>query len=215
MILPADQTVDADADPTNELQAISISNDSVFLSNGGFVTLPPDQTTDADADSTNELQAISISNDTIYLSNGGFAILPVDQTADADADSTNELQVLSFSNDTLFLSDGNYVVMPYDSAIWGRNSDTIYYNSGNISIGSPSPSPKAILHITSTTKGVLIPAMTTAQRLAIAPAIIDNGLMVYDTDTVSFYYWDSTQWIQIISGSNVSSEWLLFTADGF
>jgi len=31
---------DADPDPTNELQILSISNDSVFLSDGGFVKLP-------------------------------------------------------------------------------------------------------------------------------------------------------------------------------
>jgi len=31
---------DADADSTNELQALSISNDTIYLSNGGFVKLP-------------------------------------------------------------------------------------------------------------------------------------------------------------------------------
>ena len=31
---------DADADPTNELQVLSISNDTVYLSNGGFAKLP-------------------------------------------------------------------------------------------------------------------------------------------------------------------------------
>jgi len=65
--------------------------------------------------------------------------------AEADADSTNELQALSFSNDTLFLSDGNYVVMPYDSAIWTKTGDTIYYNSGNVGIGTTSP--LGILHV--------------------------------------------------------------------
>ncbi|MFC2086480.1 hypothetical protein ACFLQ9_02040 [Bacteroidota bacterium] len=67
---------DADADPGNELQAISISNDTVFLSDGGFVKLPADQVDDVDADPTNELQVLSTSNDTIYLSNGGFIIMP-------------------------------------------------------------------------------------------------------------------------------------------
>jgi len=72
--------------------------------------------------------------------------LPPDQTADADADSTNELQALSFSNDTLYLSNGNFVVFPYDSAIWNKNGDTIYYNSGNIGINTTSPTEKLVVN---------------------------------------------------------------------
>lgn len=42
-----DAVEDADADATNELQFLSINNDTVFLTNGGFVKLPP-PSTDAD-----------------------------------------------------------------------------------------------------------------------------------------------------------------------
>ncbi len=59
---------------------------------------------------------------------------------DGDADNSNELQTLSLSNDTLSLSSGNSIALPYDSSGWGRNGDTIYYNSGNIGIGTASPS---------------------------------------------------------------------------
>ncbi len=45
-----------DTDPANELQVLSISNDTIFLSNGGFAKLPTDQVDDAAADPTNELQ---------------------------------------------------------------------------------------------------------------------------------------------------------------
>ena len=73
---------DADADPSNELQSLSVSGDSLTLSNGNTVQLPTID--DADADPNNEIQVLSISNDTLYL-NGGFAVLPVDQVNDADA----------------------------------------------------------------------------------------------------------------------------------
>lgn len=43
---------DADADPANELQVISISDDTVMVSNGGFIVLP----FDPDTDSTNEIE---------------------------------------------------------------------------------------------------------------------------------------------------------------
>ena len=100
---------DADADPTNEIQGLSISNDTLYLSNGGFVVLPTDKVNDADDDPTNELQGLSISNDTIYLSNGGFVTLPTDQVNDADDDPTNELQVISIANDSIELSNGGKI----------------------------------------------------------------------------------------------------------
>lgn len=62
-----------------------------------------------------------------------------------------------------------------------------------VGIGTTAPNASAALDITSTTKGVLVPRMTQAQRTAIAaPA---TGLMVYQTDATSgFYYFDGTVW---------------------
>ena len=52
----------------------------------------------------------------------------------------------------------------------------------------------AAFQVDSTTKGVLIPRMTTAQRTAIVlPAA---GLIVYDTDTNKSYTYDGTSWQQ-------------------
>lgn len=54
------------------------------------------------------------------------------------------------------------------------------------------PHPSAMLDVESTTKGLLIPRMTTAQRTGItSPAA---GLHIYDTDTKSDWYWDGTAW---------------------
>ena len=62
---------DMDSDSTNEIQLLSISGDTIFLSRGGgFVPLE-------DNDSINEIQTLSISNDTIFLTDGGFVMLPV------------------------------------------------------------------------------------------------------------------------------------------
>ena len=53
-----------------------------------------------------------------------------------------------------------------------------------IGVGTNSPSKSAVLDLTSTTKGLLTPRMTTLQRNAIAsPAL---GLLVYNTDAASF-----------------------------
>jgi hypothetical protein len=53
-----------------------------------------------------------------------------------------------------------------------------------ISADGSNPHPSAILEVKSTNKGMLIPRMTTSQRMGINnPAV---GLLVYDTDTQSF-----------------------------
>ena len=58
----------------------------------------------------------------------------------------------------------------------------------NVGIGTPTPDASALLHINSTSKGILIPRMTSAEKLLIGtPA---DGLMVYDTDIKNFWYYD-------------------------
>jgi hypothetical protein len=53
----------------------------------------------------------------------------------------------------------------------------------------------AMLDIKSTSKGLLIPRVTTAQKLAIAtPA---EGLKVYDTDTKTFWFYNGTVWLEV------------------
>ena len=69
----------------------------------------------------------------------------IDNVNDADSDSLNELQSLSFSKDKLSLSNGGSVVLPYDSAIWKLNGDSLYYNNGNIGIGTNSPTTNLVI----------------------------------------------------------------------
>jgi hypothetical protein len=69
--------------------------------------------------------------------------------------------------------------------------------SQNVSINTTGnvPDNSAILDVSSTDKGLLIPRMTTAQRTAILlPA---TGLLVYDTNFDQFWYFDGTIWVTI------------------
>ena len=68
----------------------------------------------------------------------------------------------------------------------------------SIGIGTNTPNPKAALEVNSTSKGVLIPSMTSSQRIAIATP--PNGLMVYDTDKNEFYHYNGTGWRAILNG---------------
>ena len=65
----------------------------------------------------------------------------------------------------------------------------------SVSTTGTTPDPSAMLDVVSTDKGMLIPRMTTAQRTTIAtPAI---GLMVYDTDTDDFWFFNGSIWEEI------------------
>src|ERR1700761_3721271 len=65
------------------------------------------------------------------------------------------------------------------------------------------PDPSAMLDIKSTTRGFLVPRVTSALRLAFSsPA---DGLLVYDTDTESFWYYkNGTGWTQLTVGGSGS-----------
>jgi hypothetical protein len=79
-----------------------------------------------------------------------------------------------------------------------------YVFSQSIGIGTSSPNASAILDVSSSAKGILIPRMTTSQRAAItSPA---TGLIVFDTNTNSFWFFGGGAWINLISSG---TGWLL------
>lgn len=69
----------------------------------------------------------------------------------------------------------------------------------NVGIGTSTPNPKAALEIKSTSKGLLIPSMTTSQRFAITTP--PSGLMVYDTDKNEFYHYNGSGWNALLNGT--------------
>jgi len=73
----------------------------------------------------------------------------------------------------------------------------LFSQNNNVGVGTTTPDPTAILDVTSSSKGVLVPRLTTAERTAIAnPAA---SLLVYDTDLGCFYYYNATTsaWVSL------------------
>ncbi|KYG65693.1 hypothetical protein AZI86_01050 [Bdellovibrio bacteriovorus] len=82
--------------------------------------------------------------------------------------------------------------VPYYSGANTLANSLIYQATGNVGIGTASPNTSAALDVSSTSKGVLMPRMTTAQRNAIAsPA---SGLHIYNTDTKRLEFFDGSNW---------------------
>ena len=63
-----------------------------------------------------------------------------------------------------------------------------------VGIGTINPDGSAALDITSTTKGLLIPRMTKAQRQAISNPAAGLQVFVTDLDGGSFMFYDGTEW---------------------
>ena len=85
-------------------------------------------------------------------------------------------------------------------ALFSAITSIVTFAQNNVGIGTINPSPSSILDLTATDKGVLVPRVTTAQRLAIAnPA---RSLMVYDTDLSCFYFFEGGWQSLCASGAN-------------
>jgi len=88
------------------------------------------------------------------------------------------------------------------SVVEGRAQGTAINTSGNAAHGS------AILDVTSTDHGLLIPRMTTAQRDAIATACSCTpaaGLIIYNTDCQAINYYNGAAWIALGNTGSVST----------
>jgi len=94
--------VEVDSSVTNEIQALSISNDTIYLSNGGFVKLP------AVFDGHYSSLIGAPTNVSAFTNDAGYL------TSEVDGSVTNEIQTLSLSGNDLTISGtgGNTVTLP-------------------------------------------------------------------------------------------------------
>ena len=83
--------------------------------------------------------------------------------------------------------------------IWNLStSQSIAINNSNT-----PPNENAILDISSSEKGILVPRMTSAERLIFASTLTlaETGMMVFDSEERHFYFWNGTSF----TGINISS----------
>lgn len=83
-------------------------------------------------------------------------------------------------------------------------NSTLLFPQVAINTTGTDPNPAAMLDVSSSSLGVLIPRLTTVQRTAIPTP--PEGLLLYDTDTKSFWFVKNSTWTEI---TNSSSTWSL------
>ncbi len=158
-----DKVDDADADPANEIQEISISGTTLQLSKGGGTVILPssgggsadnwgtqtvvsDESLTGEGTTANPLSVVADgdgddTNELQTLSKTGNSIqlsngggTVTDAVNDADADPTNEIQSLSLSGNELSIDGGNTVTLP-----WEKTSSEIRYRGNKtVIIGDAS-----------------------------------------------------------------------------
>ena len=101
----AENSDDADADPTNELQVLSISNDTIYLSESNFVKLP--------VASVPQEFSVSEFGDTLYLSNGNHIIIPSASISNYNYAKYGIYSYNYYGNLNTKTSDYNIVFAPY------------------------------------------------------------------------------------------------------
>jgi hypothetical protein len=79
-----------------------------------------------------------------------------------------------------------------------------FLNAQSVGIGTTSPDSSAILDVSSTTKGMLMPRMTTAQRDAIMSPMV--GLSVFNLDDGCIDMFKNNSWNKLCSSNFVMSD---------
>ncbi len=77
------------------------------------------------------------------------------------------------------------------------------FAQNSVSIGTEEINENAVLQLVSqnNNQGFLVPRLTALQREAIQlNTATDNGMLVYDTDEDSFFYWMQGSWYQLLHG---------------
>ena len=131
-------------------------------------------------------------NSNFGFSSGGSSI-PVVNT-DWLLDGNSE------SSEKYFGTNNNFSIPIYTNGV----ARGIFAKEGNFGFGTVTPNSTALLDLTSTSSGLLVPRMTTLQRDAIVnPA---TSLFIYNISSSFFNYWDGATWIQVdtSTGGDVS-----------
>ena len=200
-------------DNTNNIYFTAIGHNAAQAVTAGF------QSVVIGSDAANNLTGLSYS--TIIGEGAGQSTTPtangfsVIMGSNACLNSTGEGHVVigSQAGNTACGANNNILIgrnINASSAISSNElniGDTIFGNLSNNQIGigvadATAINTDAILELDSTSRGLLLPRMTTVQRDAISGGTpTDAGLTIYNTTTNTTDYWDGTAWVSFASTS--------------
>jgi len=148
------------------------------------------------------------------LGNGSvdFTTLPYTGLQGVQAPNIANYPIFSIGN-----SNSNTAAIRSNALTMLFNGRTQINTTGHTTaLSQTDVTPKAALDVVSTNTGVLLPRLTTTQRNAIVSGDLQNGLLLYNTDSSAFQYYNGSAWNSFGSGgSGTSGRWQFASATQF
>ena len=195
-----------DDDAADDLDAVTTLGNTTTnsITVGGLVV----DTDTLYVDSTNNRVGVGTASPTGKLHVEGTGIFTDQLNVDPSGDPNNVLSLNArVSNDysnLVFRNGGGtadwaeLVATTNTLAFETGGSERVRIDSiGRFAIGTSSPAAGAILDISATNKGVLLPRMTTTTINSIQSP--ENGLMVYNTTLNTICFYNGTSWQKVTS----------------
>ncbi|MDR3713335.1 MAG: discoidin domain-containing protein, partial [Puia sp.] len=143
---------------------------------------------------------------TLGYANVDFSTLPYQVTVPgSNVTSLDQYPVFALGNS----SDINGVIRSNAMTVLYNGRTQINTTGLSTSLTQTAVTPKAALEVVSTNSGVLLPKLTTTQRNGIVSGDLQNGLLLYNTDSSQFQFYNGISWTAIGSGSGTGSGWSL------
>jgi len=135
------------------------------------------------------------------MCNVDFATLPYSGQQATNIPNLDKYPLFALGN-----SNDNHGVIRSNAMTVLYNGRTQINTTGhNTTLSQVAVTPKAALDVVSTNTGVLLPRLTNAQRNAIVSGDLVNGLLLYNTDSSAFQYYNGASWTSVGSGASGSS----------
>ncbi len=137
LIGEAEEYIDNDPDPTNEIQSLSLVGDTLYLSDANFILLP-----DGGGFTDHDEQTLSLNGDTLTISNGNFVVLETASNVGWNHNATQNIQLNSFyltadgDNEGLRLSTSGNAEFSNNLSVDGETTVNNLVVDGNADLGT-------------------------------------------------------------------------------
>jgi hypothetical protein len=154
------------------------------------------------ADTTGRLIAdsgVNIATVPVLLTSPKIKSLEIKRLAAISGLEISNISALKFINDLGLIFVDTLMPVEFITNDFGPSSQTCTLFTGDLP--SSSTTPSALVELQSTTGALLISRMNTTQQNALLVPSGSGGMMLFNTDTNTFNFYNGTSWITFASGT--------------